>query len=73
MTSSLFSDVTQRTLVFADVSGQPVGPIFKDYLDHEDGIGRSFRNVGKYQYTLCNIREERRSCYTATEVSNNVC
>jgi len=29
MKSSLFWDVTQRTLVVTDVSGQPIGTIFK--------------------------------------------
>jgi len=27
--ASLFWDIAQRTLAFTDVSGQPVGPIFK--------------------------------------------
>jgi len=31
MISSLFWDITQRTLAPADVSGQPIGPIFKGH------------------------------------------
>jgi len=33
--SSLFRDVTQRILVFTDVSGQHIGPIFKDQAAQE--------------------------------------
>ena len=33
----------------------------EDCLTLEDGTDRSSRNVAKYQSTLCNIQEERRS------------
>jgi len=29
-----------------DVSLQPIGPIFKDFLTFEDGTDRLYRNVG---------------------------
>jgi len=54
--SSFFWDVTQRELVCTDVSGQPIGLIFKgegveddllDCLALEDGTDRLSRNVGK--------------------------
>jgi hypothetical protein len=50
--SSLFWDVTQRGLIVTDVSGQPLGPIFKDpavqdRLTLEDGTDKLSRNVGK--------------------------
>jgi len=48
-----FWDLTQRRLVAKDVSGQPIGPIFKsqtvkeERLTLEDGMDRLSRNVGK--------------------------
>jgi hypothetical protein len=36
MRSSLFWDVTQRRLIVADVSGQPIGPIFNGQAVQED-------------------------------------
>jgi hypothetical protein len=49
MKSSLFWDVTQRLLVVTDVSGQPIGPIFKGQegstLTLEDGTDKLSRNV----------------------------
>jgi hypothetical protein len=60
MRSAIFWDITQRRVViFTDVSGQPLGPIFKgqevqeenlfflDFLTLEDGTDRLSRNVGK--------------------------
>ena len=56
-------------MVVTDVSGQPIGPIFKgqavlkrlhkDCLTLEDRTDRLSRNVGKCQYTLRNNPEER--------------
>lgn len=54
---SLFGGVTQRTLVVADVSAQPTGPIFKSQTVLEYGTG----DVANYQCTLRNRREEQRS------------
>ena len=51
--SGTWNDVS--LIVVTDVSGQPIGPIFKvqavqavflDRLTHEDGTCRLFRNVG---------------------------
>jgi hypothetical protein len=50
MRSSLFWDITHRTLVVTDVSEQPIGPIFKGQavrcLNLEDGNDKLSRNVG---------------------------
>jgi hypothetical protein len=54
---SLFSDVTQRRLVFTDVSGQPVGPIIKGQAIREVATDKLSRNVCNYQNTLRNIPE----------------
>jgi hypothetical protein len=58
----------QHILIVTDVSGQPIGPIFKSqavqYLDClilEDGTDRLSRNVGNYQFMLRNIPEDPRS------------
>jgi hypothetical protein len=56
--SSLFWDVTQRTLVVTDVSGHPTGPVGPNL---EEGTERLPRNVGNYHAMLHNIPEERRS------------
>ena len=63
MGSSLFWDIMHRRLVITDVSGQPLGPIFKGQANStlEDGIDRLFQNVGNYQSTLRIIPEEQRS------------
>jgi hypothetical protein len=64
--SPLFCDVMQGRLLVTDVSGQPVGTIFKGQavflacLTLEDGAGM-FRNVGSYQSVLRKISEKRRS------------
>jgi hypothetical protein len=58
MKSSIYWDVTQRTLVVTDISEEPIGPVFMDQevrcLIHEDGTDRLIRNIG-------NIPEERKS------------
>jgi hypothetical protein len=36
MRSSLIWDVTQRRVIFTDVSGKPIGPIFKGKAVQED-------------------------------------
>jgi len=67
MRSSLFWDVTQRKLVFTNVSEQPMDPILKDQAAKDDGstlqdgTDRLSRNVGNYQHVLRNIAEERRA------------
>ena len=38
MRSSLFWDVTQRKLLLTDVSGQPVGPVFKGVSSPRTGL-----------------------------------
>ena len=49
MISSLFWDVMQRRLVVTDVSGQPIGPIFKSQsVQEEMGPDMLSRNVGNY-------------------------
>ena len=53
----LFWDVTQRSLVGTDVSGQAIGPIFKGQL--KDRTNRLSLNVGKYQLRLRSIPEGR--------------
>jgi uncharacterized protein YukE len=64
MRSQLFWDVTQRRLVIADVSGQPICPTFEGQavMTFEDGTDR-FRetSVTNYQSTLRHIPEEHRS------------
>ena len=70
----LFWDVTKRSLIVTDVSGQLIGPIFRvqavqemfpafflNCLTLEDGTDRFSRNAGNYQSTLRNILEEPRS------------
>jgi hypothetical protein len=59
MRSSLFWDVTQHKLVVTDVSGQPVGPVFRgqvvqepDFLTIKNWTDRLSRNVGNYQSAL---------------------
>ena len=65
--SSLFWNVTQHRLVFTDVSGQPIGPIFKGqairtaWLLNMGPTGCPETSVTNYQSTLSNIPEERRS------------
>jgi hypothetical protein len=55
--SSLFWGVAQRRLVVCtDVSGQPIGPIFKGQVVEET-------SVTKYQSTLCNNIPEERISY----------
>jgi hypothetical protein len=67
MIYSLFWDGKQRKLVVTDVSGQPIGPIFKGQsvqefcLTLENESDRLPRNGGNYQSTLHNIPEELRS------------
>ena len=70
MISSLFRDVTQRGLVFTDVSGRPVGPTFKVETVHCCWIARHLTigpiacpetSVTNYRCTLRNIPEERRA------------
>jgi len=46
--------------LLADISGPPIGPVFKGKAVLEDGTDRLSRNVGNYQSTLRNIQEERR-------------
>jgi hypothetical protein len=65
---SLFWDFTQRRLsLVTDVSGQPIGSIFKgqavflDCLTLEDAQDRLSRNVSNYQSTLRKIPKERKS------------
>ena len=41
-----------------DVSGQPIGSVFLDYLTLEDGTDMLSSNVGDYWSTLFNILEE---------------
>jgi hypothetical protein len=53
MRSSLFCVVAEgRLIVISDVSGQPIGPIFKgqpeNCLTLEDGTDMLLRGVGKY-------------------------
>jgi len=71
-------NVTQRRLVAADVSLQPVGPIFKGQQFSpstawplEMGPYRLSRNVGNYRSSQCNIPEELRSHYAAAEVESH--
>jgi len=72
MRPSRFLDLTQRRLVVEDVSGQPIGPIFKaqaveeERLALEDGRDRlSRKSVTNYPSTLRNVTEERPSrCFT---------
>jgi len=49
LTSAPFRDFTQRGMVVpTDVSGQPIGPIFKGQaLKDGEGTGRLSRNFGK--------------------------
>jgi hypothetical protein len=64
--SSLFRDVPLHWFVFEfNISGQPVGSIFKGGLfKEEDGTERLFRNVvTNYKVTLCNIPENRLTYY----------
>ena len=66
---AFFWDITQRRVViFTDVSGQPIGPIFKDqeiqeekkdFLTLEDGNDCPETSVKNYHSTLRNIPEER--------------
>ena len=56
MTSCLFCDVTQRTLVVCYRE-----KLLLRWLTLEDGNDRLSRNVGNYQSTLRKILEERRS------------
>jgi len=62
MRYSLFCDVTQHRLTLVtDVSGQDVGPIFKDPAIQEDCLtDRLSRNVGIYQSTSRNIWQRAR-------------
>jgi hypothetical protein len=68
MRSSLFPDIAQRRLVVTDVSGQPVGPIFKPRAAQE-GCLTSMRSTGcpqtsvtNYRWSgLRNVTEQRRS------------
>jgi len=50
---------TQRILVVANISNQPIGPIFMDQAAHflirEDGTDTLFRNIDNNQSTLGNI------------------
>jgi hypothetical protein len=48
MRSALFWDITRRRVVmFTDVSGQGIGPIFLDFLTLEDGTDTLSRKIGK--------------------------
>ena len=73
--SPLFCDVMQGRLVVTDVSGQPVGAIFKgqaaflDCLTLEDGAGMLFRNVGSYQSVCVTFQKSEDVIYTAEEAS----
>jgi len=55
MRSSFFSDVAQPRLVVSDVSGQPVGPIFKPPAIQEDCLTPDYEtdrlspDVGNYR------------------------
>jgi len=40
----LFWDITQRKLVVIDISGQPIGPIFKDQEDETNRLSRNVDN-----------------------------
>jgi len=61
MRSLVFWDVAQRGLVVTDVSGHPMGSVFKDKAVQEDGTDRLHPNVGNYQSTLRNFPKERRA------------
>ena len=66
MSSELFWDITQLEWQFlTDVSGQPIGPIFKgqdiqDTLENETNK-LSRKSIKNCQCTLCNDPEERSS------------
>jgi hypothetical protein len=55
----MLSSVDQYLI--ADISEQRIGPIFKDYLNVEDGTDSLSWNVHKPM--PCNIPEERRSTW----------
>jgi hypothetical protein len=57
---SFFWDVTHRRLVITDVSGQPIGSIFKSIVSKKKmaPIGCREMLVTEYQSTLRNIPEE---------------
>jgi len=40
-------DITQRIFVYTDVSGQPIGPIFKGQEVQEESLDSLSRNVDK--------------------------
>ena len=62
MRSAHLWDFRQRRMVVTDVSGQPIGPIFKDQgTSRPLTMGTDSRNVGNYHSTLPKIPEERRS------------
>ena len=64
---SLFREVTHRRLVVTDVSGQHIGPIFKDCSLKKSSICCPETSVADYQSMLRNLPEERIT-HTAPEV-----
>jgi hypothetical protein len=70
LNSSLFWDITQRSVVPTDVWGESIGRIFKGQVvlhqavlncfNLEDGTNRLYRNVGNCYSMLRNVSEERR-------------
>jgi hypothetical protein len=45
--SALFWDITQRIVVYTEVSGQPIGPILEGQEIQEESLDRLSRNVDK--------------------------
>jgi hypothetical protein len=76
MISSLFWDITQQSrLLFADILGQRVGPIFKGHTVHSwttgplkmGPIGCPEVSQTNCQSAMCNVTEDVDLIYTMTE------